>query len=163
MVSKEPSQMFICLDVVVLWHQIGSGVGRPRGSPKPKSSSDILCSWGFLAVNFYSTSVPFYTFQVGVLSVSCIVALLWRARLGVFPGQWPGQQPGYPSISTISVGSGHFSWTVCCRLRPKICLDFINGLGDGETLYFASPGHLLSDKFANLTWEWYLCILGWTS
>ena len=40
--------------------------------------------------------------------------------------------------------------SVGCRLRPKKCLDFINGLGDGETLYFASPGHLLSDKLLTL-------------
>ena len=32
----------------------------------------------------------------------------------------------------------------------KKCLDLINGLGEGETLYFASPGHLLSDKLLTL-------------
>ena len=73
MVSKEPSQMFICLDVVVLWHQIGRGVGRPRGSPKPKSFSDFP-GWCFICLLYCCTSV---TWALGCISRSVARSATW--------------------------------------------------------------------------------------
>ena len=130
-------------------------MGRPRGSPKPKSSSDILCSWGFLAVNFYSTSLREvlcrFILSRLVFYLSPVLLHFYDVRAWVYfqvsgqvsnlvtPRSQPSQLAPVTSLGRSVAGCG------------QRMLRSYQWIGGGEILYFASPGHLLSDKFANLT------------